>query len=277
MSHAHSHHDTDLRARPLRVLSDVPTALESLKGPTLAERAGDVIGTIVAPIFAAVSRARHARAFHPDGVTCSGYAEALDRPEFRGLGARLSGHVLVRFSGAVKRRSREEGRDALGLAIRFRRSAKVEVEPDIDDQDILFATLRSLFTAPVAKLVTDQHDYLANAYWAAAPFEVFGVGRVMLRVSPMGVPHAGGHTRDERLLRGIEAGRVRLCLEARRPFTTIYSPIAILHIDAPADVDQEALAFSPFRTGRGFVPRGFIHALRRAVYPASQRARAARP
>ncbi|MEO8183439.1 MAG: hypothetical protein ABI895_31785 [Deltaproteobacteria bacterium] len=42
------------------------------------------------------------------------------------------------------------------------------------------------------------------------------------------------------------------------------------------DLDQEALRFDPFRAGRGVTPVGFVHALRRATYLASQRARPAR-
>jgi len=39
------------------------------------------------------------------------------------------------------------------------------------------------------------------------------------------------------------------------------------------NIDQAALRFSPFRTGRGIVPRGLIHASRIVPYPASQLAR----
>jgi hypothetical protein len=240
--------------------------------PTLGERAGHIVGRLASPLFAAVSAMRGARAFHPDGMTCAGYVEALESRDFRGLGARLSGHVIVRFSGALLRRGMEAP-DALGIAVRFRRRPAIEVEADDDDQDILFATLRSIFTAPLATLATNQHDFLANTYFAAAPFEVAGMGRLLLRLTPMAAPRTRRGSREEKLFIAVESGRVRLRLEARRPFTATYVPVAILHIDAVAPLDQEALAFSPFRAGRGIHPRGFVHAMRRAVYPASVAAR----
>ncbi len=43
-----------------------------------------------------------------------------------------------------------------------------------------------------------------------------------------------------------------------------------------ARVDDEALRFRPFRTGRGLKPRGFVHALRRGVYKVSQWSRPSR-
>ncbi len=42
-----------------------------------------------------------------------------------------------------------------------------------------------------------------------------------------------------------------------------------------AKVDQAALHFSAFNDGKGIVPRGFVHAIRLAVYPASQEGRPA--
>lgn len=245
--------------------------LESQR-PTLGERAGHAVGRLASPIFAIVSAMRGARAFHPDGMTCAGYVEALESSDFRGLGARLSGHVIVRFSGALFRRG-AEAMDALGIAVRFRRRPTLEALADDDDQDILFATLRSIFIAPLAPLATNQHDYLANTYFAAAPFEVPGAGRMVLRLTPMAAPRTKRGTREEKLLMAVESGRVRLRLEARRPFTPTYVPIAILHIDAVAPLDETALAFSPFRAGRGLHPRGFVHAIRRAVYPLSVAAR----
>jgi hypothetical protein len=54
-----------------------------------------------------------------------------------------------------------------------------------------------------------------------------------------------------------------------------YHPLADVHLRSTLDLDQEALAFSPFHTGRGIHPRGFINHLRRLTYPASARARRA--
>lgn len=242
---------------------------------TTLERLGRALGAALSPAVALASRLRGARVFHPDGVVYRGRVEPLESPELSSLGQRLEGRVLVRFSGALLRRG-EELPDALGLALRFFDAGHgADDRPRARDQDLLFATLRNVVTAPFASVTTDQHDYLRNTYWAAAPFEVDGVGRVMLRVTPMAAPRSRLGTREEKLERAVESGRVRLRLDARRPFSTSYVPIAILVVERRAIVDQRTLGFSPFQTGRGFVPRGFVHALRRAVYPASQRARLA--
>jgi hypothetical protein len=49
-----------------------------------------------------------------------------------------------------------------------------------------------------------------------------------------------------------------------------YAAVARLALLSVEDVEQDHLRFSPFRTGRGVVPRGFVHALRRGAYAASQ-------
>ena len=64
-----------------------------------------------------------------------------------------------------------------------------------------------------------------------------------------------------------------LTLAVRRRWRWGWVPVARIELRERADVNQEALAFSPFRDGRGIVPRGLVHALRRRVYPSSQRAR----
>jgi hypothetical protein len=46
--------------------------------------------------------------------------------------------------------------------------------------------------------------------------------------------------------------------------------VARIHLLEAVDVDQDLLRFSPFRAGRGIVPRGFVHALRRGAYTASR-------
>ena len=47
-------------------------------------------------------------------------------------------------------------------------------------------------------------------------------------------------------------------------------PIATIALREPADIDQEALHFDPFRDGAGIVPAGFFQAVaRRSTPPAS--------
>jgi len=64
-------------------------------------------------------------------------------------------------------------------------------------------------------------------------------------------------------------------VEMRETFGLRWDPIATLVLDGPSRLDQEALRFDPFRDGRGIHPVGFVHAMRRWVYAASQWARPA--
>jgi hypothetical protein len=50
--------------------------------------------------------------------------------------------------------------------------------------------------------------------------------------------------------------------------------VARIDLDQPVELDDRALRFDPFRSGAGIVPVGFVHAIRRAAYAASQHARA---
>jgi len=232
------------------------------------------VGTLVAPAIAAVSHARGARMFHPDGSTFLARVtpDSAARPEFGHLGERLSGDALARFSGALWRRGFEH-LDVLGIALRFRSVDEGSPEPRAGDQDLLFATIRSPFTMGVAPFTTDAGDYLANTYWAVSPFSI-GEGRhVKFRLRPRRACAPRAPLRDERLARAVAEGEVAWGLEVRRTFTLTWSPLATVLITRPSGIDEEALRFSPFRCGRGVVPRGFVHAMRRPTYAASQSAR----
>jgi hypothetical protein len=240
---------------------------------SLRERIGEVVGVAIAPLAAAIAASRHARVFHPDGVVLSARVDTVPHSDVGEMAERLRGPALVRFSTALWRHEREWP-DALGCAVRFRSAAVASAEPAEDDQDLLFATIRSPFTLPFAPWGTYVHDYLRNTYFATAPFEVDGVGRAKLRLVP---EHPAGEsgTRVERLRRALDHGEARLRLEVRRTFHRTWCPVARIVLLRPIAVDQAKLRFSPFRDGRGIAPRGFVHALRRAVYPASQAARSA--
>lgn len=241
-----------------------------------AFRLGLVAGWGMAPLFGVVSALRRARTFHPRGVTY--HAEVRARPDvaedLRGLAARLVGHALVRFSGALWK---EEERipDVLGCAIRIRNDALATATPADSDQDLLFATIRRPWTMPFAPFATNTRDFLANDYFAVSPFDA-GVGHdVYFRLHP---DHACRHhgSRMHRLAREVATRRTALALEvARSPFGP-WSPIADVVLIRPAGVDDDALRFRPFRGGRGIHPRGFVHALRVGVYAGSQRLRPAR-
>jgi hypothetical protein len=195
--------------------------------------------------------------------------------------ARLDGDAIVRFSSALWR-GRKELPDVLGLAIRIQGPRPLRAEPQPGDQDILFATIRRPYTTLLAPLTTDPHSFLRNDYYGVSPFEIEGLGRVSLRVvSPRAAADdkrraAGAHKlgRDEELRRAVERGTATFSLEARRrKLGSTWQPVASIHLVARASIDQAALRFWPFQADRGVVPRGFVHALRRGVYWASQRAR----
>jgi hypothetical protein len=211
--------------------------------------------------------------FHPRGIVCLAEVRPVTQslPE-RGLAGRLSGHALVRFSGALWKA--REWPDVLGCALRFRRDARVTPEPGPDDQDLLLATIRNPWTTMLAPLTTHQHDYLANDYFGVSPFAVPAGGDIKfrLRCSSASAP---GRSRGEKLERALcDAEPVRLTLDVRpNRFRAEYAPCVELTLLERVSIDEDALRFDPFRTGRGVRPKGLVHHARIAPYAASQRFR----
>jgi hypothetical protein len=238
------------------------------------ELLGRAVGVLLAPLTGAVSAVRRARMFHPEGTTYRAQVEPLaTEPPLSEVAIRLSGPALVRMSTALWRGGRE-WIDALGLAVRFRSSEEISPAPDEGDQDLLFATIRSPWTTPVAPLRTYPHDYLANDYYAVSPFYVPALGRkVKWRLVSPNMLFSGAN-RQDKLDHAMDKGLAVLRLEARRlGWRRPWTPVAELRLLERVEMDQAALRFSPFRTGRGIQPRGFVHALRHATYATSQRAR----
>jgi hypothetical protein len=182
----------------------------------------------------------------------------------------------VRWSSAWWKRG--ELPDVLGCALRFSRLPLGEAARE-GDQDLLLATIQRPWTMPLAPLATSQRDFLSNVYYAVSPFELSGMpalGRIDLRLVP---EHAAGVAGDRkhRLEGAVANGTARLRLEVasyngplRRPDARAFQCVALLTLQSWLDLDQEALRFDPFRTGRGLVPVGFVHALRGATYASSQ-------
>lgn len=233
---------------------------------------GQAAGVVIAPIPYAVSWLRRARTFHPRGVVHR--AEVAPHPavavDLASLARRLAGPALARLSSAWWKRA--ELPDVLGIALRLRANDVEDPRAHELDQDLLFATIRVPITTPIAPLSTDQHDFLGNDYWAVSPFRIDGVGRARLRLRPRREADGDGD-RAERLARAIAQGRATFDLELRRAPRLAYEPLVTVTLGDAIDVDQEALAFSPFREGRGIRPIGFVHGLRAATYAASRRAR----
>jgi hypothetical protein len=232
---------------------------------------------MIAPVTGTVSALRQARTFHPDGTVFRAVVEsAAPAGQWTAVAARLEGAALVRMSTALWRGERE-WIDALGCAVRFRRSDVVTPVPAEGDQDLLFATIRSPWTTLVAPLRTHVHDYLANDYYAVSPFRLEGIGKVKWRLV---TPHIKrtGHSRLERLHRAVSRGEANLLLQARpTAWRAPWVPVALIRLEEPVEIEQAALRFSPFRAGRGIEPTGFVHALRRGTYWASQKLRPSGP
>jgi hypothetical protein len=236
-----------------------------------SDAVGFVLGFLLTPFAALGSKVRKARVFHPDGTVYRAKVSvvAYEAP-FEEVGRRLEGGALVRLSTAWWRGGKE-WIDVLGCAVRFCDAGRLSPRAEKGDQDLLFATVRSALTLPFAPITTHQHDFLDNLYFAVGHFEVKGVGKIELRLSTRG-SRGEGSTRTERLRSAVERGEAVFRLEGRKPGGP-WTPLVAVELESPIDIDQNALRFSPFRTGRGVVPRGTLQALRIAPYWISQKMR----
>ncbi len=242
-----------------------------------SSRAGVAVGWVIGPLFGLTSWLRRSRTFHPRGAVY--HAWAAQHPavaqELSPLAERLTGGALVRFSGALWKRA-ESVPDVLGCAIRLRDGNSGDSDdaaPAEGDQDLLFATIRRPWTMPFAPFTTAVHDYLANDYFAVSPFDAGLPRSVYLRLHPVEANREGGGSRKDRLARAVARHDAVLELEASYGPFGPWAPLITLVLQRPARVDPERLRFRPFRSGRGLMPRGFVHSLRVGVYALSQGAR----
>ena len=235
----------------------------------LREQLGRATGAVLAPLIERVSRARHGRTFHPEGRVFEAHVQAM-RP---GIAEQLGTRALVRLSPALWRGLHERF-EVLGMALRFRRSIEpFDATPRPGDTDLLTATIRSPLTMVLSPFTTNAHDFVGNTYWAVSPF-AYEDARFELRCVPVNAPKDDrARTRTEKLLAAVAAGRAQWLIQQRETLHLRWQTIARVAVDREISVDQEALRFDPFR---GVLePVGFVHAIRRAVYAASQHGRAA--
>ncbi|WP_437968278.1 hypothetical protein WMF04_02805 [Sorangium sp. So ce260] len=236
------------------------------------EAIGRAIGGVLSPIVWQGSLVRGARLFHPDGVVyCAGVKALAAEGEVGALAQRLAGPALVRLSGGIWRwrDGKGEGRpDVLGIAVRFRTSEEVTPVASAGDQDLIFLSARRLSLLPIAMFTTKRRDFLDNDYYAQLPFKVEGFGRATFRLVPLRASTTKGN-RLERLERAAAAGLALLRLEVRRGARARWMAVADIELYEPVDVDQNALRFNPFQSGKGIVPSGLLQATRLATYTAS--------
>lgn len=234
------------------------------------EECGLLVGAMLAPITAAMSKAREARMFHPDGlVYIASVQPSAQTADLRRLAERLGPSALLRLSSALWRKP-HEWPDVLGAALRFGNGP--------ERQELLLATIRFPWTMPFAPLATNFHSFLWNHYHAVSPFEVDGVGIVKFRLRSPRLNNGRRLSRAEHLRQAVAERRAVYELELRRlsesPLARHWEPVARIALERPwSDLDQQALRFSPFQDGAGVRPIGFVHALRVAAYAASQQAR----
>lgn len=274
---------------PPRVASSLPPPYRRApRFPSGAvELAGDLVGSLVAPLFFLASRLRRARTFHPRGDVGTARVEVdpIASGTARRVAERLRGVALVRFSSALdKGGDGTEGRkllrfDVLGCAMRFAYREGQELE---GDQDLLFATIRRPWTMPFAPFTTRVGATLGNDYFTVSPFSVPGEPTCYFRLRPErdvakdAREPRPARTREERraaLARRIADGTAVLYLEVGEGPFGPWERGARVRVRTLRE-DVPTLRFDPYRCGRGLRPKGFVHALRRAVYAASQAARA---
>ncbi len=225
-------------------------------------------GVLIAPVTGRVAKLRRARMFHPRGLIhrADVRVDMHSADDLRDAATRLAGPGLIRLSSAWWKTG--ERPDLLGVGLRIGRDAR---EGDGDEQDLLFATARSLVTMLPAALRTDVHDFLGNDYFAIAPYELEGVGRVKLKLRSRG-RSPEGHDRASRLLAAVESGQTGFDLLVARDDKD-YEPFVHVWIGEPLELDDETVRLTPDRAGRGLRPVGFLNAARRLAYDASRRAR----
>jgi hypothetical protein len=253
-----------------------------------SERTGEVLGIVAAPAFALTSRLRRARTFHPRGDCADAELTVAEGApaELVPLAALLCGRAFVRFSDALTK-GKARWPDVLGCALRIGGE-----DPARDgDQDLLFATIKRPWTMGLSPLTTHVEDYLANDYFAVSPFSVptLPAPRVWLRLHPIiketsasvarhgFSPSERASRRRARLERAIATGDARLVLGVANNPWGPFAPLVDVALESIRQSDPPNLRFDPFRAGRGFEPRGFVQALRRSVYSASQKAREDEP
>ena len=201
--------------------------------------------------WAALARARSARALHPDGHA---HRAVLEVPGGAGTGVALFDEQATH--AAVARLSRATGvppplPDALGLAVRV---------PDLHGpgrhQDILVTTSADVPGLHHLPLPAPRGPF-GQAYSSLLPHRMNG-RRVLLGALPD--PDEGTF-------------RLAICHVGGR-----FAPVATLRLgDRLPDDAAERLRFNPWNTGGGLAPGGGpVQRSRAAAYRGSQRARAAR-
>ncbi|HEY0633598.1 MAG TPA: hypothetical protein VGC98_16195 [Thermoleophilaceae bacterium] len=239
-------------------------AREGLSPPGRA--AVHVAGVAIGIALAAIAKARGGKAVHPHGVTYRADL-SIDRAPVAPLGSELlstpgTWPAVVRFS-----RSLGVPRplpDLLGMSIRVPNRYGEGC-----DQDFLLVTsvdLPLLHHIFVPAGDVQQRLYSSSLLYRAAD-RSFLVGA---RAHPDS-PRPDGEDEFDRLARAARTGRLSFDLVIASPFGR-FGRVGALQIGSELPATLDALRYSPFNTGGGLEPIGFLNRLRAYAYPLSQRA-----
>jgi hypothetical protein len=220
--------------------------------------------------FAALSRIRGSRIFHPEGLGYrGGLAVTAAHPEYPGvplLARRAEYPVLCRLSrgGGLP----ERVPDVLGLAVRI-----ADLHGPGRPQDFLLATGAS---APVARhlLLPGIGGFFGQTLSSLLPYRVGNRMRIVGARGADAASHAT-HGSLEEVREAFDRGELRFQL-ALAGLRGDWSPFGELTFEAPLPGDEtERMAFDPWNTGGGITPAGPLQKLRRPAYRGSQRGRGA--
>jgi hypothetical protein len=104
----------------------------------------------------------------------------------------------------------------------------------------------------------------------AAPMEDVDLGRVTFRALGDADPDAIGDHGVDRLVSAVAGAGARVHLELRKSGSGGWLPVADVVLGERLDLDDRKTWFSPFTSGRGIAPVGFIAGLRRMAYMGSR-------
>ena len=226
----------------------------------LREALGTICGYIIGLFMGLISALRMARIFHPRGILFEAKVESL-RPEILSF----YDNALVRLSSALWKK--KEWTDILGLAIRFYHPKSKRL-----DQDLLFATFKYVWELPLKFFTSHHHNFLDNQYYSVLPFRMNPEVVCRFKVTAESIHNKSLKNREDQIIWAQRRHRANFKLWGSfndGPWIAI-AKIKLIKI---SDIDQEALAFSPFQNGLGIYPFGFLQHLRKGAYTMGQLAR----
>lgn len=217
----------------------------------LLERAALPLTGVSAALFAALSKVRGKRFFHPRGVSFEGtvtFAVGSELP-FDGTHA-----AFARLSRGIGLPARVP--DVLGLAVKI---------PTLG-QDFLFAT--SGENAVTRHLLAPSSGFFRSPYSSVLPYEWDGRMIVLGARAAESLSSLGADIDD--IARHVQDGDVRFDLTWGRAGTNEVATFGSLSLDRIYTGD---LVFNPFNTSSVVRPAGALNRLRRETYMKSQEAR----